>query len=59
MAALEATLAEDVTLWSDGGGQVVAALRPVRGAANVARFVASIVRHAPAGFEAPWARTGL
>ncbi len=51
MAGLEATLAEDVTLWSDGGGQVLAARLPVRGAAKVALFVANIVRGAPPGFE--------
>jgi RNA polymerase sigma-70 factor (ECF subfamily) len=37
--ALEGLLAQDVTLWSDGGGKVSAALRPVSGAARVARFV--------------------
>ena len=34
-------LAEDITLWADGGGKVPgAALRPIHGAASVARFVA-------------------
>ena len=33
-------LAEDITLWADGGGKVPgAALRPIHGAASVARFV--------------------
>lgn len=43
---LLALLAEDVTLWADGGGKVRgAALRPIHGAAAVARFVAGVVRH--------------
>jgi len=34
-------LAEDITLWADGGGKVPgAALRPIHGADSVARFVA-------------------
>ena len=37
-------LAEDAVAWSDGGGKVSAARRPVVGADRVARFVASIVR---------------
>lgn len=44
LAALEALLAEDVVLWGDGGGQVVAALIPVRGAAPVARFLTFTTR---------------
>lgn len=39
MQELLALLAEDVTLWADGGGKAVAALRPVRGRAKVARFI--------------------
>jgi RNA polymerase sigma-70 factor (ECF subfamily) len=36
-----AVLAEDITLWADGGGKVPgAALRPVHGADAVARFIA-------------------
>ncbi len=39
MDGLVAILAEDITLWGDGGGKVPgAALKPVRGAASVARF---------------------
>lgn len=37
---LELILAEDVVLWSDGGGKVMAARRPVVGAVDVARFIA-------------------
>ncbi|MEV4472305.1 RNA polymerase sigma factor SigJ [Nonomuraea sp. NPDC049504] len=35
-------LAPDVTLWTDGGGAVPAALRPVNGAAKVARLLAKL-----------------
>ncbi|MFD8788382.1 RNA polymerase sigma-70 factor [Kitasatospora sp. NPDC059599] len=37
-------LAPDVTTWSDGGGVIRAALRPVTGAENVARFVLGVLR---------------
>ncbi|MFE2411308.1 RNA polymerase sigma factor SigJ [Kitasatospora sp. NPDC059408] len=36
-------LAPDVTSWTDGGGVVRAALRPVTGADNVARFVLGVL----------------
>lgn len=36
---LEELLAQDVVLWGDGGGVVRAALRPVRGPSDVARFL--------------------
>jgi RNA polymerase sigma-70 factor (ECF subfamily) len=42
VAALTAMLAADVTVWSDGGGRVKAAPRPVHGAAKVARFLAGV-----------------
>ncbi len=47
MEGLVELLAEDVTLWSDGGGRVVAALNPIVGAVNVARFVLGISRKQP------------
>lgn len=37
-------LAEDITLWSDGGGQVVACLKPLHGAAKIAGFLRAIHR---------------
>ena len=37
-------LAEDITFWSDGGGQVVACLKPLRGAVKVAGFLRAIDR---------------
>lgn len=44
-------LAEDITLWSDGGGRVSAARRPVYGNSRVARFLVGLLRQAPPGFE--------
>lgn len=49
MDGLLAVLAEDVTLWSDGGGKARAARNPVYGAANVARFLVGALRKAPSG----------
>jgi len=43
-------LSDDVTLYSDGGGKTRAALRPVYGANNVARFLTGILRSIPPGF---------
>ncbi len=42
LPALENLLAADVTAWSDGGGKVTAARRPVHGAAKVARLYAGM-----------------
>jgi RNA polymerase sigma-70 factor (ECF subfamily) len=50
MDGLLALLADDVTLWSDGGGKTRAALNPIHGADNVARFISGTLRKAPAGF---------
>ena len=44
MEGLLAVLAEDITLWSDGGGRQVAALRPITGANRVARFIGGALR---------------
>jgi RNA polymerase sigma-70 factor (ECF subfamily) len=49
---LLALLDPDVVLTSDGGGQVTAALRPVRGADRVARFLLGVVRKVRPGDEA-------
>lgn len=46
LAALLAVLDPDVTLTSDGGGQVRAARRPVRGADRVARFLLGLASSA-------------
>jgi RNA polymerase sigma-70 factor, ECF subfamily len=44
---LKGLLARDAVLWTDGGGQVKAALHPVDGAGRIARFFAAIARQAP------------
>ena len=44
-------LAEDVTLRSDGGGKVAAALNPIYGPSNVARFFIGVSTKMPASFE--------
>ena len=46
---LLALLADDVTVWTDGGGQVRAALRPVTGPKRAARFLLSVARRVPTG----------
>jgi RNA polymerase sigma-70 factor (ECF subfamily) len=44
-------LADDVTMWSDGGGKVRAARRPIHGRDAVARFILGILRKAPPGLR--------
>ncbi len=41
---LVALMAENITFWSDGGGQVIAAQRPLHGCQKVARFLVAIRR---------------
>jgi RNA polymerase sigma-70 factor (ECF subfamily) len=48
---LMAVLAPDVTLWTDGGGKVRAALRTISGAGKVARWLVSVAGQAYAGVE--------
>jgi RNA polymerase sigma-70 factor (ECF subfamily) len=48
---LVSVLADDVTLLSDGGGKAKAALRPITGAAKVARFMAGIATRPYMGTE--------
>lgn len=43
IAALTAVLATDAVVVCDGGGKVRAPVRPIRGAAEVARFVAALL----------------
>lgn len=47
-AELTSVLAADVGLWSDGGGKVLAARRPVFGREQVVKLLLGIVRTAPA-----------
>jgi RNA polymerase sigma-70 factor, ECF subfamily len=43
---LQSLLAQDVTLYSDGGGKRLAALNPIHGDINVARFFAGVAQKA-------------
>ncbi|WP_369245171.1 RNA polymerase sigma-70 factor [Streptomyces sp. R41] len=43
LAGLESLLAADVTWWSDGGGKVSAARRPIEGREKVLRFLAGVL----------------
>ncbi|MGP4017532.1 RNA polymerase sigma factor SigJ [Saccharopolyspora sp. 5N708] len=45
--ALQGLLAQDVTLWGDGGGKARAALRPVSGAERVSRFLTGTIDKYP------------
>ncbi|MGW0118140.1 RNA polymerase sigma-70 factor [Streptomyces sp. NPDC003327] len=51
LAGLEQLLAEDVVWWSDGGGKVTSALRPLLGRDKVLRFLAGIGDRLPPGSE--------
>jgi RNA polymerase sigma-70 factor (TIGR02957 family) len=54
LAGLLQLLAPDVELVADGGGKVRSALRPIRGADKVARFLIAIMRNAEGwGIEFP------
>jgi RNA polymerase sigma-70 factor, ECF subfamily len=44
LQGLIALMAEDITFWSDGGGKVVAAQKPLFGCLKVARFLVAIRR---------------
>jgi RNA polymerase sigma-70 factor (ECF subfamily) len=46
---LLALLADDVIVWTDGGGKVRAALRPVTGPHRAARFLLSVAKRIPEG----------
>jgi RNA polymerase sigma-70 factor (ECF subfamily) len=43
MEGLLGVLSEDITLWSDGGGRVRAALNPIQGSDRVSRFLFGIL----------------
>lgn len=51
LASLEQLLARDVTAWSDGGGKVHAAQRPVTGAQRVAQFYVNLAKKALPGLS--------
>jgi RNA polymerase sigma-70 factor (ECF subfamily) len=44
-------LAPEVTLWTDGGGKVRQAIRPIVGAVNVARWIAGTIKRPYEGVE--------
>jgi RNA polymerase sigma-70 factor (ECF subfamily) len=46
---LLALLSDDVIVWTDGGGKVRAALRPITGPHRSARFLLSVARRVPEG----------
>ena len=46
---IKRVLAEDATLYTDGGGKVHAARNPIRGADAVGRFCLGVLKKAPAG----------
>jgi RNA polymerase sigma-70 factor (ECF subfamily) len=50
---MSSLLADDVVLWTDGGGVVQAARRPIAGADNVARFLVAVATKAPQAVAAP------
>lgn len=47
LEALESLLAEDVAMYSDGGGKAVAVRKPLFGVERVATFWRGLIRHAP------------
>jgi RNA polymerase sigma-70 factor (ECF subfamily) len=44
-------LAEDVVVWTDGGGKVFAALNPIEGRRNAIRFIVGAQRFSPGPFK--------
>lgn len=44
LEGLMSLLSDDIVLWSDGGGKVQAARKPIRGVSNVARVVIGLLR---------------
>jgi RNA polymerase sigma-70 factor (ECF subfamily) len=51
LKALLTLLAEDVVVWTDGGGKAKAAPKAVTGAAKAARFLIAVARSTPEGTE--------
>jgi RNA polymerase sigma-70 factor (ECF subfamily) len=49
LTTLTGLLADDVTAWNDGGGNVRQALRPVLGRRNVAAFILGLMNKFPVG----------
>lgn len=51
LSEIESMLAEEAILYSDGGGKVTAARKPVAGAAKIAKFLVGIQKQVPAETE--------
>ncbi|MEU6231596.1 RNA polymerase sigma-70 factor [Kitasatospora sp. NPDC047058] len=51
LAGLERLLAQDIVWWSDGGGRITAALRPIVGREKVLRFLAGSSERFGGGWE--------
>lgn len=49
--ALLAVLSADATLYSDGGGKVTAAVRPILGSERIAMFLGGLLSKMPTGFS--------
>lgn len=54
LSILKETLAEDIRLYSDGGGKAVAARRPLTGSEEVSRFILGVERKYAGGFTKRW-----
>ncbi|AFH59506.1 RNA polymerase sigma-70 factor [Paenibacillus caseinilyticus] len=48
---LLSSLSEDASLFSDGGGRVTAAVRPILGADRIIRFLTGLLEKSPPGFS--------
>lgn len=57
VAPLQMLLAKDVILYSDGGGKRLAALNPIYGDQNVARFFAGVARKPEGRVPSQWWQT--
>lgn len=51
LPGLVSLLAEDATLWADGGGRVAAVPRPIHGAETIATFLVGVSRKLQRGME--------
>lgn len=51
MDGLVAILDEDIVMWSDGGGKMSAALKPIRGNDKVVRFLFGLLKRASDSFD--------
>lgn len=51
LSEIESLLAEEAILYSDGGGKVTAARKPVAGAEKIAKFLLGIQKHGPPASE--------